>query len=562
MASHPWRFREPWHEVTARRDSILPLLNPETVAGLDAAEKHALETLVPCVCRGDVGTLRDCLTITNKKGEFESSNADGFIPHEPAAAADFTCPFSSLNLLQYAVLSHNAEIVSALLQHGADPEGRVVPKTNHPDPYHHPSRCPGTYTPLYMAVALGNVNATSLLVRAGANVTHSVWGLISRSSHSSIGTAMFEALLDEGRNSIPIQHAIRIVANKNLCHLLPLVQKPGSCKWHLACVINCTLDEILLRNCESRTLLRTQAHTAEEKLIKTLFIQSLVYRVIFWGSYDKPFGGVMDLQIPMAAGLELLEVLVNEGANPLGWSVRQFRVVMQAWKEIMITPDVYARVQYLSMSWEEWRDSCLADDFDFVASLGDDVPYYWNIDYESIGVSLWDRYCIEPSGYYTCGCLTGAVQNSSRNYIVDRSCALFSRNNAYVDLSPASMLPAVTRFWHSHMKEEGDDKLSRRLLQLANERAPCAIKSVEQIPYSHGLLHNGPRCSRGALSEEQKRVSLRMCSYSGSHVPSLTARCRDAILCFLPGANFLNSVRALPAPEVMKSYIITGGGLL
>ena len=103
-----------------------------------------------------------------------------------------------------------------------------------------------------------------------------------------------------------------------------------------------------------------------------------------------------------------------------------------------------------------------------------------------------------------------------------------------------------------------NDPVAERLVQLANQRAPCVFQTPQQARFAYGCPEKDPRCTNASVPEEQKRAPLLICPYAFSHVPSLSARCRDVILCVLPEGSFLQSVRDLPLPEKMKWYIISG----
>ena len=73
-------------------------------------------------------------------------------------------------------------------------------------------------------------------------------------------------------------------------------------------------------------------YAAEEKLVKTCYMQYLLLSVCLLNS--KSFPG-LDNDHLIPAWLSLLDVLISEGANPLGWSVRQVNIMDDAWEQLV-----------------------------------------------------------------------------------------------------------------------------------------------------------------------------------------------------------------------------------
>ena len=205
----------------------------------------------------------------------------------------------------------------------------------------------------------------------------------------------------------------------------------------------------------------------------------------------------------LPAWLSLLDVLMSEGANPLGWSISQVKIMNAAWEQL-VDPESFSHMNTRTKS-----------------------P-------------------LTSSGVHITCCGNGS---EDKRLNPDRGTGV---NN----FSPPCLHPVVLYVVMNGVRD--NDPVAERLLQLANQRAPCVLKTPQQARYAYGCPENGPRCRNASVPEEQKRAPLRMCSYAFSHVPSLSARCRDVILCVLPERSFLHSVRDLPLPEKIKWYIISG----
>ena len=556
-----WVTANGWEgEHKVRCDSILPWLSSKRVAELDVFTMLSLEMLVPCVCRGDLKMLKEILAAVHSIKGINTSSLD--IP-EPIAkqvsesasvaksnegmpeetASNFICPFSNLSLLQYSILAGNAEIVEALLLYDADPNLKAEASMVSWE------CCPRQYSPLYMAVALDNAGIASTLVRAGASVTHSIWNFISLNMRSA---ELLESLLDGGRNAIPIQYATNMILGQHSHNHISLIERRGSCYWHRGCLFGNDVRDAMLSKQEPRMLLSTPAHTADEKLIKILFVQGLLYLLTL---------------LPSNRQLIDLDVLIAEGANPLGWSIQQFDVMSTAWHELTAS-DVNAYLantlapggmqmmsSHLNADFE--KDYPYGEDFgdDDVACLSPEVLRNW--DYYCHPHWMWHDYV--PRTCYECmwALAINECDPVTNNFALKLKYVLETADTDMTfELSVPCLLPAVLRFCRT--LGTVDDDLTIRLLKAAKARAPCAIGSLAQIPYRRGRLHHGPMCLHESLSEEQKRVSLRMCSYSGSHIPSLLARSRDVVFSCLPLENILSSIFDLPVPLTIKSYILMG----
>ena len=543
-------------EAEVRQRSILPRLNGKALSQLDEKATFSLQILLPCVCRGDLETLHAALTDADHSGHSGKlihcdgeAHMNNFAIHAPIPNTlaentvansdtshvasdgkrekvdpDFTCPFSGLSLLQYAILANHPEIIKLLLRHGADPNGGAEEGGKSlPADW---AKIGSFHSPLYMAVYLRNVDSVSALVESGAKVTYGLWSYISNPESQDHCAKILEVLLDKGTSSIPVHYAIHIAAIND--NLLPLLVRPGACHWHPGFYLTYHAERRLLMSPASRELLKTQAATAAEKLTKSLFIQLLLHWVTEYfscGIYDA--SGTRSIH----GCLSLLDVLIAEGANPLGWSVQRVQVIVTAWEQV-------ARTHFAGMS-----------------------PYDIGVEVRCPSGKIYprrfflrrDRLVGQHNHCATWDEDSSKMSSLDWNQIPERE----EDELAFI-LRPC-LLPAVGRVVQLHRKHlGGDDAVVRRLLQLANQCAPCVIQTPQQVPYSDGYLHHGPGCPHVSLSEEQRRISLRMCTYAGGHLPSLAARCRDVIFCVLLGRNFLQSVCHLPLPEKIKSYLISG----
>ena len=260
---------------------------------------------------------------------------------------------------------------------------------------------------------------------------------------------------------------------------------------------------MLLKFIGVRELLRTKAYTAEEKLVKTCYMQYLLLCVCYFNSGRRRRYLDLNNDIFIPAWLSLLDVLISEGANPLGWSIRQVNIMSAAWEQL-VDPEILG----------------------YMRSRRSSPLNYFGLRINCCGFALADL---------RLNLVQGKVVNN---------------------FSPPCLHPAVVCVVKHGIRD--NDPVAERLVQLANQRAPCVLQTLQQARYAYGFPNKGPGCTNASLPEEQKRAPLGMCSYAFSHVPSLSARCRDVILCVLPEGSFLQSVRDLPLPENMKWYIISG----
>ena len=523
--------------VNEVRDSSLPRMFVRERL-LDTAT-FVLDDLVTSVCRGDSDALRAALAQSRSDGDATAKTAellpaseygshqDNFAKSAPikslpverasvtsqsaaacctnasgerkTAGANFMCPITGLSLLHYAVLAKQQEIIRLLLENGADPSR--VTENSLPNTCRWSNNC---ITPLHMAAYLGSLESVSALIESGARVTKSLWQYLDiTNSHEGSGKIL-QFLLHDGRNFLPVSDALAIYTySEDSENAISLFVRPGSCRWSPDYDMSDALTILLLKGSGARDLLRTKAYTAEEKLVKTCYMQYLLLCVCYFNSdrYLRYFDFKNDTFIP--AWLSLLDVLISEGANPLGWSVRQVDIMNAAWEQL-VDPESFGHMKSSTKS-----------------------PL------TSFGVHI--TWCGNVSEYKWLNPDRGSEVNN---------------------VSPPCLHPVVVYVVMNGIRD--NDPVAERLLQLANQRAPCVLKTPQQARYAYGCPENGPRCTNASLPEEQKRALLRMCSYAFSHVPSLSARCRDVILCVLPEGRFLQSVRDLPLPEKMKWYITSG----
>ena len=207
----------------------------------------------------------------------------------------------------------------------------------------------------------------------------------------------------------------------------------------------------LLKCSVARDVLRTKAYTAEEKLVKTCFMQYLLLSVCLLNSKAFP-GFDNDHLIP--AWLSLLDVLISEGANPLGWSVRQVNIMDDAWEQLVDSGN-FGKVT----KWRKRRPF---------------FRHYQNITVrlDIAGNQLAHRTC--------CGHCQELLRAHSKGRVMNH-------------FSPPSVYPAVVRFITNDMRD--NDPVAERLVQLANQRAPCVVQTLQQVRYACGYLHKSPRCT-------------------------------------------------------------------
>ena len=503
---------------------------------LPGTTAFALNALITSVCRGDSDALRAALAQSRSDGDAVAKTAepltaseygshqDNFarstpkktIPVERApvmsqsaaacctnasgerqtAGANFMCPITGLTLLHYAVLANQQEIIRLLLENGADPN-----HVSDPSPTAAPLMPNICLTPLHVAAYLRNLESVSALIESGARVTKSLWQYLHEPNSHGCSGKILQFLLHDGRNFLPVTDAITISANSE--NAIPLLVRSGCCRWTPDYDRPDALLLMLRQFSGIRDLLRTKAYTAEEKLVKTCYMQYLLLCVCYFNpARPLPYPDLNnDILIP--ALLSLLDVLISEGANPLGWSVRQVKIMNAAWEQL-VDPESFGHMKSRTKSP--------------LTSVGLHIPLCGNLS------EIWRR-------------------NADRGREVN-------------NFSPPCLHPAVVRVVMHGIRD--NDPVAERLLQLANQRAPCVLQTPQQARYAYGCPEKGSRCTNASLPEEHKRAHLRMCSYAFSHVPSLSARCRDVILCVLPEGSFLQSVRDLPLPEKMKWYIISG----
>ena len=498
FSSHVDVMTDRLSDVEKIRDSVSSRISEEEQYD---TTKFALKKLIPIVCRGDVDGLRKALAEPLVNGCAVGETMDR--PHRGSVAKsvqlrsssaqsapvtcqslggcctssgkrrpadpNFICPFSGQSLLHYAALANQPAIVRLLLEHGADPNQTTDTKS---------SKSPTT--PLYVAVYLRNSDSVSALIESGARVTKDLWQCLHKPNPHGPSDEILEILLQDGRSFLPVDDAIAISANSETP--IPLIMRPGICRWR-PFDMSGGLVFTLLKSSKARDVLRTQTYTAEETLFKASILQYLLHCVCHC---DRDALPALGHGIFIPACLSLVDALVTAGASPVGWSVRQFEMFTTAWEQVANSLDSGKMIQR--------RKS----------------PLYKLRRHVAVRRKLYSA----PRSIFCC-------ENDSRQleYVL---CSGMGTNMVPGQFFLPCLLPAVVRLIRRGLCDD-DDPVAERLIQLANRRAPCVIQTPGQVRYACGYPHNGPGCSHVSLSEEQKSTSLQMCSYSFSHVPSLSA---------------------------------------
>ena len=358
-----------------KRDSDLPRTYVREI--FPGYKAFRLDDRVTSVFRGDSDALRAALAQSGSEGDavaktaeslpasengsrqdnFASSTQKESIPVERApvtsqsaaacctnasgerktAGANFMCPITGLSLLHYAVLANQQEIIRLLLENGADPN-RVTEKSLR-NTCHWSNTC---ITPLHMAAYLRNLESVSALIESGARVTKSLWQYLHVPNSHGCSGKILEFLLHDGRNFLPVTDAITISANGE--NAIPLLVRSGGIRWSPDYDRPDALLLMLRQFSGVRDLLRTKPYTAEEKLVKSCYMQYLLLCVCYFNpAYLRCYPDLNnDILIP--ASLSLLDVLISEGANPLGWSVRQVKTMNAAWEQL-VDPESFGHMK-------------------------------------------------------------------------------------------------------------------------------------------------------------------------------------------------------------------------
>ena len=212
--------------------------------------------------------------VTSRSAAACCTNASG---ERQTAGANFMCPITGLSLLHYAVFANQQEIIQLLLENGADPNRVSDPRST--DAPLMPNICA---TPLHVAAYLRNLESVSALIESGARVTKSLWQyLYVPNSHGCSGKIL-QFLLHDGRNFLSVRDALAIYTYNG--NATSLFVRPGSCRWTPDYDRSDALSLMLLKCSQARDLLRTKAYTAEEKLVKTCYMQYLLLYVCYFNS--------------------------------------------------------------------------------------------------------------------------------------------------------------------------------------------------------------------------------------------------------------------------------------
>ena len=450
------------------------------------------------------------------------------------AYVNFVCPLSGLSLLHFAVMAKNAEIVEELLSWGADTD-----VTNQ-------EACSGEevlpplfqgISPLYMAVAMGSCEVVRKLIGAGAK-PHIAKCLRSGAHISTWELAMgnhdiFNVLLNNpDKNRIPVRYAV--MSKMFGCSEVQDIDFVQRSLWNPCCLVNWDLCRTIGTedNRELNQLLLADPKTRQEKLVKALYVQSFLEgicnknRRLNYGS----------LRLPTV----VYHLLLNGGLDKCrGWHKSVVAVLTSICKELIeeeLNADLGAGKCYLagevvsgSMHGRPLRDE------------------------------IWTN---DPAGIVCEICLERVRQTHKVSRLPYLENTSYSSTGWVDELSSPCLLPAAVRYGSlggGNRPDIGEDKA----LQLLIEAAKLSwLPNVEALPTErdgYHVLHDGPTChDHVELSPEQHRISLLMCSSSGSTLYSLQESCRHAVLSCIRPPNVLSSIEKLPLPASLIDFLLLG----
>ena len=452
------------------------------------------------------------------------------------AYVNFVCPLSGLSLLHFAVMAKNAEIVEELLSWGADTDVTNQEASSSEEFHALPPHFQGI-SPLYMAVAMGSCEVVRKLIGAGAK-PHIAKCLRSGAHISTWELAMenhdiFEVLLSNtDKNRIPLRYAV--MCKMFGCSEVQDIDLVQWSLWNPCCLVNWDLCRTIGKEDirELNRLLLADPKTRQEKLVKALYVQSFLEgicnknRRLNYGS----------LRLPTV----VYRLVLNGGLDKCrGWHKSVVAVLTSICKELIeeeLNADLGAGKCYLA---------------------GEVVSGSMH------GLPLRDEIWTNDLGGVVCKICLERVRKTDKvsplPYLENTS---YSSTGWVDELSSPCLLPAAVRYGSlggGNRPDIGEDKALQLLIETA--KLPW-LPNVEALPTErdgYHVLHDGPTChDHVELSPEQHRISLLMCSSSGSTLYSLQESCRHAVLSCIRPPNVLSSIEKLPLPASLIDFLLLG----
>ena len=525
---------------------------------MNGVSQTCLDLLLPAVCRGEVDEVRTFLkTLANGGSRSDigaaieslktlkarhlsegiedgrSEESQSFVPCESQKTAvemfvNFVCPRSGLSLVTSAVQAAREAVVRELLAWGADPNYECRTKDmNYAECYsvgtvkYIPSEdiksalSEAVKAPCNMCVTCATrpyrcsqcngstfeqersrARIIEMLLAAGSDVTPTVWALLTRKRHHAFCLS-FEPFVRHGLAEIPIE-CLALAVQNGFNGAADLCKQPGLCVyWSGRCVTQGVLFRALLRCGDTHRLLRLPQHTTQQKAYKALFCQVALLKLMTILPQGEPFKTDSDDR----AALTFLSLLLEEGASIHGWSAAQARVACAVLTRLSVDLPL-PRVIPCELQSDKRS------------------MFYWSHGRRKFSDTL-------------------------RLSNVALLCYRWFHSLSYpartLDFSWENWFPCLLPVVYRHIITNGrsDDVFSKAVF--SSTQVPW-LKSTSQIPQgwrsSRDLQPHEADEPRDASAQPhevdaQMKVSVRMCTSSGSRVPSLVAACRDVILCGL-----------------------------
>ena len=549
-----WLTDDPENEHTRRCESVLPILNEDVLQTLDDIALVCIDVLLPSVCRGQADEVRVFLNtladggthsdardavealkhsrqdgksngVLEDKDEDEAETERVVVDDNRKAAVQkyvsFICPLSELSLLMYAVLTKRPPLVRELLAWGADVHYEWKVKEGQGC-----ESCVRTTKVSALLLALSPkgdpVKTLEILLEAGAEITPYI---LEEMEFCGFTEHLFLAVfntLTKWMCDVPLK-TVAVAIDNGLEDVSEFCCRHRVIYWSHHCLYEHKFIRIMKCQEHAHFLLKLPVNTREQKVYKSLFCQAALYSVIT--NSKLPANG--------PASVQLVSVLLEEGADVHGWSLVQTKVKFELWSLLCRRDRAVPLTIYSGYSNLKFKHN---NEFYVHAEAGTFL--------------LGWRSPHRP--HLNCTC-PGCVEIVCGKEHVDMTTSRSDRDVPETFWLHC-MLPIVMR-----MKATGgnsDDDITQVLFA-----ATCVpwLKSLSQIPVaktSRNYIHDGPTCDHVDLTEEQRKVSLHMCTRSGSFVYGLQSSCRDVILSCLDLADIMDKVEKLPLPEALKDYLL------